>query len=412
MTERTSAASTVEIAAARHRDPGGCEPVGELERERVGILAIDGDDELVALVLVKLLAPRGNLVVASYDQDAERRRACGHRGVELVPGVALRELLVLALEDDPARGGAIGRAESRPGRRPSCRRPRRLRSRCGSRNRCGPTRSARPRRRPAPRRRSPCGCRPPRPRQRARRRRRARAGGRAPCGARRPAPCMRACLLRMRVAKALDLGAVALLSLEHRLAELLLDADQRVRRVLGRKEPGSRPRAARACSSATISRTWRLHGLIAVECFGELLGDRLRALFERAFELFVELAEAGLQLAAHVIDVDRRLLGVEDAGADLDRLADRVGRGRAGLRAARGRPRRRAGRRRSAPSITMRSPSARTVPDGIVAELKLWFLRGFHSGFSKVVAPSDGFLTAGGRLRADTLPRPFRTTRS
>ena len=135
-TARTSAASTVSSRSRAIDDPCGSEPVGDARaRATVGLVAIDRDDQLVALVLVQLLAPGRHPVLAGDDEDAERSRTRRHRLVELRPGGVLGELPVLDLEDDPAARRARRRRRARRARRPSCRRPRRPRRRCGWRSR-------------------------------------------------------------------------------------------------------------------------------------------------------------------------------------------------------------------------------------------------------------------------------------
>ncbi len=77
----------------------------------------------------------------------------------------------------------------------------------------------------------------------------------------------------------------------------------------------------------------RLHRVAALgpEAGGDLLGQALDRGVGLLGELLADLAEPAAQLRPHVIDVGCRLLAVEDAGADLDRLAYRVRRGLAEL---------------------------------------------------------------------------------
>src|SRR5581483_6546652 len=142
----------------------------------------------------------------------------------------------------------------------------------------------------------------------------------------------RAGLARVALAQALDLLAVALLGLQDRLAEALLDRDEGVGAVLRREHPQKRLHVIAGATGDDLA-DLRLDRLVAAEGARDRLGHRLAALLERGLEPAVELAEARLELAAHVVHVDGRLLGVEDAGPDLDRLADRLRRGLPGLRA-------------------------------------------------------------------------------
>ena len=64
---------------------------------------------------------------------------------------------------------------------------------------------------------------------------------------------------------------------------------------------------------------------------GDLLGDLGAALLEGLAEVLAELADPLLEDPLHVVDVRRGALGVDHAGADLDRLDDGLGGGRAGL---------------------------------------------------------------------------------
>ena len=235
----------------------------------------------------------------------------------------------------------------------------------------------------------------------------ARADGRSPRAARQSAPCIASAAL-LRVAQALDLGPVALLRFEHGLAELLLDADERIVSSSAVSEPGDGLAAARAClgrrsrESAPGPSRRRPNAAASCSAIVSALSSSV------PLELLVELPEAGLELAAHVVDVGGGLLAVEDAGADLDRLADGVGRGLVQPAALADETRGALVVDREARRSRCRSPSARTVPSASIAELKLWLLRGFHSGLTKVVAPSDGNLTTASSAPS-TIPRLFPT---
>src|SRR5439155_3000781 len=90
---------------------GGGEPVCDLEGQALRKVAIDRDDHLVALVFDERLAAGRDPVLAGDYQHRERRSAGSHAVVQLAPGVVLRELLVLGLEQNAAARRARGRPE-------------------------------------------------------------------------------------------------------------------------------------------------------------------------------------------------------------------------------------------------------------------------------------------------------------
>src|ERR687897_1245375 len=119
---------------------------------------------------------------------------------------------------------------------------------------------------------------------------------------------------------------MALLGIEHRLAEASLHGDQRIRAVLGGERLDQRL-ALLARLGTDYLLDLGLNGVVAVgpEHGGNPLGQLRGTLLERAPELPVELAESCLELVTHVVDVGRRLLGIEHTRADLDRLSDGLG---------------------------------------------------------------------------------------
>ena len=97
---RTPAASTYEPAALRGEHPGTRVPVDEPEGEGVGLLAVEHDDHLVALVLGQLVEAPGDLLLAGDHEDAVLGVALGDGGVQLAPGLVLRERPVLGLDHE------------------------------------------------------------------------------------------------------------------------------------------------------------------------------------------------------------------------------------------------------------------------------------------------------------------------
>ena len=191
-------------------------------------------------------------------------------------------------------------------------------------------------------------------------------------------PVHRARLLRVCLAHALDLAHVALLGVEHRLAEARLDREQGVGAVLGRERLQQR-----VAMLARLRRhdllDLRLHGVasLGAKGRGDPLGELLGALLERAAELAVELSEPLLELVAHVVDVRGGRLAVEHPSADLDRLADRLGRGPSRLGAVADQPRRALVLHRERLD---HEPVVEGADDAVgrFSECELGFLRCFH----------------------------------
>ena len=177
------------------------------------------------------------------------------------------------------------RRRARPGCRPSCRRPRPARRRCGWRV---AARAGDPLDRGVDallEADAPCGSRPPRPRRPARRRPRARAAG--------PGllelgdlALQGTGLARVRLAQLLDLGPVALLGLEHLAPDPRLSRDQRVG-PSSAVEQLEQLLALLARLGADDLLDLRLDRVVALsaEGRGDPLGERLLALLERAAEL-------------------------------------------------------------------------------------------------------------------------------
>ena len=109
----------LEVGSAPSR-PGRARAVGEAQGERVGLLAVDRDDQLVALVLRQLLAAGRHLVLAGDDQDREdARRAPPSPALSSVQASFLESRLSLASKTIVASGDPA-RRRSRPACRPSC----------------------------------------------------------------------------------------------------------------------------------------------------------------------------------------------------------------------------------------------------------------------------------------------------
>ncbi len=133
----------------------------------------------------------------------------------------------------------------------------------------------------------------------------------------------------------LQLGHLALVALVGFAACVLLPdlhRDQRVARILGRQHLGQLgllelDRGLQHGLDLTLDRV----GALVVEVLGDPLRDLLAAVLELLLHLRAEPAHALLELVLHVIDVRRRALRVDYAGADLDRLRDRLDGGNAGL---------------------------------------------------------------------------------
>ena len=338
------------------------EPVGDLEREGVGLVAVDGDDQLVALVLVQRLAPGRDPSSPATTSTAKRRRAGRHRLVQLGPGRRSSRASCPWTRRRSARGPARRPRRARPGCRPSCRRPRRPRRRCGWRSRRARRRSAPGRRGRAPRSCSPCGCRlGPRPPRRWSASSRSSRLRELASGARTTWPCIaRASFDGPREGASVSARCRSSASATA-LVIRILRRDEGVRSVLGGEQAReglhllARPRG----DDLAI---WAWTESSPLEGLGDPLGDLLGATLERARRASRRARRGRLELAPDVVDVGRGLLAVEDAGADLDRLRDRLGRRRARLRALADHPRGALVRRPRGARSTSRSPIARTAP--------------------------------------------------
>ena len=120
-------AGGVDLEASRRgpRGPARRRSGRRAERQRVGLLAVDDDDHLVALVLGQLLAPGRDLLLAGDHQHARRRRrARAIAALSSAQASFLESCLSLASKTTVAAAGRRSR-RSRPRCRPSCRRPRR-----------------------------------------------------------------------------------------------------------------------------------------------------------------------------------------------------------------------------------------------------------------------------------------------
>ena len=323
---RTAIASTSQVAVARHRHPRRGEPVGDREPEPLGLVAIDRDDQLVALVLGQLLAPGREVLLAGDDEHRERRRPRLHRPVELGPGRVLAQPLVLGLEHDPPLGGAGAGADLDQG--VALLAPALGPLAAGMRGDVAAGAGDRlDRRVDALLEADPLA-----------------GSGRLRLGELELVLVLveqagevllelvdlglhRPRLGRVRLAQLLDLGAVALLGLEDLLPDPDLHRVQRVRGVLGGQR-GEQLLALLARLPGDDLLDLRLDRVVALGTEGgrDPLAERLGALLQRAAQPAVELVEALAELALDVVDVGGRALALDQAGADLDRLGHRLGR--------------------------------------------------------------------------------------
>jgi hypothetical protein len=139
-------------------------------------------------------------------------------------------------------------------------------------------------------------------------------------------------LLGVALAQGLELLAVAVLGLEHRLRRAQLHRDQGVRAVLGGQHRDQLLVVVLG-EGGEHRLDLSLHGVgaLVVELPGDLLGDLGAGLLDGLAERVAELADPLLEDPLHVVDVRRGALGVDHTRADLDRLRNRLGRGRARL---------------------------------------------------------------------------------
>src|SRR5215217_1221740 len=86
--------------ALGHQHAGAREQVGELQALPALVGVVD-DEDLVAVDLAQRLDARGQLLLGGHDPDRVRSVAVGHRLVELGERDLLRRARVLGLEDDP-----------------------------------------------------------------------------------------------------------------------------------------------------------------------------------------------------------------------------------------------------------------------------------------------------------------------
>jgi hypothetical protein len=139
-----------------------------------------------------------------------------------------------------------------------------------------------------------------------------------------------ASLLAMDLAKLLDLLAMAILGLEELLDGSLLDRGQWA--VLGGQGAVQLLLlVARGGHEHLLDLALDRIGTLDVEPIGDPAGDLGAALVEGLGEITAQLPDLLLEHPLHVVDVGGGALGVDDPGADLDRLGDRLRCGGTGL---------------------------------------------------------------------------------